>query len=292
MGTLLGKLPDSGNGTANQQGSETTDVYLIRLDSFNQTIDAAILTPGVPSPFSFHPTIAFSRVRDYTLTRRGNSLLFELSVHYSTPDSNSGTTQENDDPTADIAVMRLSYEDREEVVQATKGSGRTALNGVRNSAGELFDPAPTLPSSSLVMEIRQNYTSSYAVLTTALNYMERINSDSFLGCAPHTCRIVSVSPKTKLRNGSPFLEITFVIKVRPTWDLQLLDIGSFYFDDDGNSVEFKTDDGNPYHGLLNGSGKKLASGASPVFLPDMQVKSSIAFSGLGLPSSLSGYKFE
>ena len=103
---------------------------------------------------------------------------------------------------------------------------------------------------------------------------------------------MSVSPKSKSRNGTDYLEISFAIKTKPTWDLELLDYGSYYLDENGDKKEFKTDDGHETQGKLDGSGGKLADGAADVFLPAKQIYVRRAFSGLGLSNNLSDYVFE
>ena len=287
---FLGQAPQQDGELGMNEAKETLH-FLVQLDSFDSGADDACQVAGVPAGFSLHPTIPWARLRQKSATRQGNSCIWLVKCEYATPDNNTGDDQENDDPTLDIATMSISYEDREEPVRSTLGGTRVAQNGVKNSAGELFNPPPTKTVSTVSLEITQNYVSSYAVLTTALSYMDCINSDTFLGCSPHTVRCVNVSPKSDVRNGTKFLEITFTFKMKPTWDLELLDIGSYYFDDDGKRREFTTDDAHPRQGLLNGSGKALGSGATEVYLPAKQVYTEKAFSGLGLPSALTGYKF-
>lgn len=282
---LLGLLPDSGEGEAGLDSSKITRKYLVYLDDISKEVDSATTVSGLPTLFDAHPTFPYCRVRSISGQRRGNSSYWEVTVNYTSPDKPT-EDEENDDPELDLATLNISYEDREEPVTGTLNTSRVYQAGIRNSAGEVFEPTPTRIVSNLILTITQNYGTDYAFLDTALSYMDCINSDTFLGLAAKTCRIVSVSPKVANRNDVSYLEVIFVIKVKPTWDLQLLDYGSYYLDS-GNKVAFKTQDGEARTGLLNGSG---GESATPVFLPDQQIYTKIAFSGLGLPSSLSGYK--
>ncbi len=290
---FFGLLPDSGAGEATLDSAKITRRYLVQLDSFALDADAACNVAGIPAAFDAHPTVTLARVRRKSASRVGNSLYWQVEVEYSTPEKGQDE-EENEDPLEDKPTMSISYEDREEVITGTLDSDRTRQNGIRNSAGELFDPPPMRTVSSLVLTIGQNYGTNFNAVASAVTYMDCINSDTFLGLGPKTCKICSVSPKTETRQvgdeKKDYLHIEWTIKVKPTWDLELLDYGSYYLDD-GKKVEFKTDDAHPYQGLLNGSGEKVADGGSAVFLPAKQVYTKTAFSALNLPSSLSAYKF-
>ena len=286
---FIGQATEQDGYLGMNEAAETL-MFKVLLDDFSKGQDDACQVSGIPVGFSLHPTIPWARLRKKTATRQGNSCVWFVKCEYTTPDNNTGEEQENDDPELDIATMSVSFEDREEVLKNTLGGTRVAAGGIKNSAGEVFNPPPTKSVSSVVLEITQNYAATYAVLTTALSYMDCINSDTFLGCDPHTVRLCSVSPKSNVRNGTAYLEIGFVFKVRPTWDLELLDIGSYYLDADGKQVAFEYQ-GHPKQGLLDGSGHALASGAPDYFLPAKQIYTAKAFSSLSLPTSLSGYKF-
>jgi hypothetical protein len=289
MATSQGLLPESGGGSTTTDSAQLNRKYLVLADSFSDEADVICTATGIPALFDVHPTVLSARVRDISAERIGNSLYWVVDVSYKTSENNNDE-EENDDPLLDRPRMSIGYEDREEVVLGTLATTRTPQESLANSAGELFDPPPVTTRSNLVLTISKNYEPTYAVLTTALSFMDSINDDTFIGLDPKTCRMMSVSPKSKNRNGTDYLEISFTIKTRPTWDLVLLDYGSYYLDG-GDKKEFKTDDGHEDHGKLNGSGAKWESGPD-VFLPAKQIYMTKTFGDLDLPNDLTEYIFD
>ena len=76
---------------------------------------------------------------------------------------------------------------------------------------------------------------------------------------------------------------------RETWDLQLLNRGSYYYDGgfSGGTLTTFTDtaDGHPILGLLTAGGDKLAAGGDPTF-EQFLVRQERSFSLLNIPNDL------
>ncbi len=285
---FIGQAPEQ-DGSQEMNASAETLVYKVKLDSFEKGQDVACTVAGIPAGFSLHPTIPNCRLRKKTAKRQKNSCVWFVTCEYSTPDNNSGeNNQENDNPLLDMAEIKVSYEERTVPIRGSLNSTRVYTGGIKNSAGEVFIPPPQSTVPTAVWEIKKNYVDSFDVLTNILSYMDCINSDTFAAAGPHQAYIVSIIPKNDKRNDINFLTLNFIIKFRPTWDLELLDTGSYYLSGSGK-VDFLSDKGHPKQGLLDGSGRALASGSADVFLPAIQHKTAKAFAALDLFGT--GYKF-
>ncbi|MFO1043642.1 MAG: hypothetical protein U0941_17810 [Planctomycetaceae bacterium] len=281
---FLGQVP-SGQGDFEPKAAKLTRKYAVLLDDFDKGEVAACNVSGLPIGFEPHPDFPLATVKKISPERVGNSCAWIVSVEWTTPDNNSGD-EDNADPTLDLAEVSIDYEEREEVIRGSLNSTRAYTGGIKNSAGEIFNPPPTEMVPTLVLNIKQNFAPSYTVLTYALSYMDTINDATFLGFPAHSVKMCSVSPKSTVRGDVQYLEITFTLKVKPSWDKELLDIGSYFINGDGEKEEFKTKDGHPRQGLLDGSGH---SGTGEKYLPAIQTKCAKNFATLGLLAN--GYKF-
>lgn len=309
MPTLIGPLPESGNGQINIDSGEVVWKFLVKADNANQDAITIRSTTGLPRYFDSHPDNALFRVRGIDCTRRGNSPYWEVAVSYSTPQKNDNTTtQENDDATLDIAEISVDFEDKEEPITQVYDSGvLTGINCFRSSAGEIYSPHPTQPISTPVITISQNYPNSYTILDSLWSYVNTINAGIFLGAPAHTLRIVNIKPTHETRTTSAgtyrYLKVRFLMKYNSnSWDVKLLDQGSYYNEYITGGIfkqtRFKTDDSYPLDtGLLNGAGDKLplsaleTGGSGPYYFPPKQTYPESNFNALGLPLSPEGYKY-
>lgn len=165
---------------------------------------------------------------------------------------------------------------------------------LKNSAGEIFVPPPMMDDSSLILQITRNENINSPILQTSALYMNTVNSDTFFGYNPGMvkCQFISCQRQNKqLPDASvlPYLRVTYNFHVKQSWDMQLLDKGTYYWYRTSQSApwndnKFITADGQPRDGLLDGTGQKLATGASPVYLT-VRPYNWQAFASLNLPQS-------
>lgn len=153
--------------------------------------------------------------------------------------------------------------------------------GFTTSAGEPFDPPPTMPRARPIVIFTRNQP--MFTLADKVKYENSVNKIAWSGLQARQAwlRSIGVSyhvwKSTKV--GVPPIyyarvSYTFALKAE-TWDLQLLDIGSYYLDYSSGSPVRKAftveGTGEPRLGLLDHSaeatkGSKLAAGEDAQFL--------------------------
>lgn len=148
---------------------------------------------------------------------------------------------------------------------------------LRSSNGEPFNPPPHRDESKLILTITRNEALATPHPTLSIAYQDCVNSDVFWGADPGMVKLnnITVRRETRqLQNGTTaaYLRCTYVFHIKQTWDVQLLDKGTWYWTTGSRlgtgakQQKFLSADGNPIDGLLNGKGGKLADGATPQFL--------------------------
>lgn len=182
----------------------------------------------------------------------------------------TSSSPEDDDGTADGAF----------VLAESNAGNRAYGKGIVNSAGEPFDPPKTITKSRpLIIFTRNepNFQVAYKVL-----YENTVNQKNWSGLQARQAWLRSIravshyQPSNSTTNPNIYyyrVEYTFALKAE-TWDLQLLDIGSYYLKYAGGSATRhafrKEGTGEPRLGLLDNSnaaepGKKLADNQDAQF---------------------------
>lgn len=158
---------------------------------------------------------------------------------------------------------------------------RTDVAGVaiKNSAGDPFDPPPTVERNYLVLTIEKNISCDSAFLrrSNQRDYQEAVNSDRPWGYDEMTLKVARVEFKSEIENGIAYVAASLSIKFKPEgWLMKLVDAG------------FRNSAGNffgkdPVTGALpsdpkplDGAGAALALG-QPLHLLEFQVCRPIAF---------------
>lgn len=153
-------------------------------------------------------------------------------------------------------------------------------NPILNSADETFDPKPQKEVDDLIYRITRN--EAVFDFAQARLYKGSVNEDDFLGFPAKTCRINQYKARRMKTGPYYYWTVTYEIQIRAfllvdgkleTWRRRLLDQGFREKvgenDDDGKPkyALIKDQDGNPLSEptLLDGLGKKLSDGATPVY---------------------------
>ena len=102
--------------------------------------------------------------------------------------------------------------------------------------------------------------------------------------------IDAVSQFKRLSDGSKvdYRRTTYRIEHKPSkYDIELADVGDFYLDGTNDSkIYFKSEDGIPYVGRLDGSGGELDGTSDTIYLPPKKPYKLADWSALNLPSSI------
>ena len=223
-----------------------------------------------------HPYLFCVRRRPERISEKSKNWV--VTCEYETPTQNN---QRPDQPEFELPVIRTdSYPTTVQLEQDING------DPITNSAGDAFKPAPTDTLHYPALFISRNEPISSPILTTQAAYQGKINSDVFWGqpAGRWLCnRIRSALDQRPNADGSgfyAFLRVDYEFQYADSWKFEPLDKGYYYINGSGQRVANRTADGQPYEGLLNAG----AATITPVYL-EIDVKQSVAFSGLQLPQS-------
>jgi hypothetical protein len=210
---------------------------------------------------------------------------WDVECSYETVDEEED--EDPDDPTQDKVKLSFDWETTTELALGEMISQRDPVDGFRSSAGELFKTQPVREVDNIIINIEKNYNIAFDVGGLANNFNNTINDDTWGGFASHTLRLRVRATREFREVGEdktqvPFLKVQYSIKHRAqTFDVKLLDHGSYYEVPGGGIRMFKSQTNDNYLGLLDGAGRP----GGPQFLEAAQVYQESDFSTLDLPTS-------
>lgn len=211
-------------------------------------------------------------------------------------------SSQNQDPTENPFESPLDREpetsvDTQTIMVAARGetdSGGNLIKAIATSAGEPYDPPPEEELEIQLIFITRWELPSFS-MTTYYQYQNAVNLTSFTfgdltineGYAKIRIRIGKKEYWVSPDDGTtiPYRQYDYILAVSPlSWDIELLDWGSYYINGSGQIVRFLDDsDGAREFGLLDGSGGKLALGDPGVY-NKWKNKVRVEFSTLSLPT--------
>jgi len=222
----------------------------------------------IPQLWDVHPYNSWLYVSNRTVEIR-SSTLFYITVNYS--------LMEN--PLAQPAEFSWSHVDNEEPIDRDIYG-----NPITNSAGELPDPPITETFHDTLLRVTRNEANFFPVI--ADGYKNSVNSNTFLGFPPGTVKCTVFEGEITRAATLTYYIVRYEFQIRTKflnsatecWKKRFMDAG--FREKVGTEYEvIKDKDGVPLSepSLLDGSGKKLAAGATPVFL-EFETKQPMDFS--------------
>jgi hypothetical protein len=236
----------------------------------------------LPQRNDSHPSRPFMRVVDVNVTKK-SVILYEASVSYESVKFNG--EEEEDLPPIELAaeVEYSSVNSEEEIDEDADG------NAIETAAGEtIVGLKKTISDFSIT--IKKNFlTFSSASFKV---FMNKVNSDTFLGNPPGTCKIDGIKATNAIKDDIPYWAVTVTVLVREpykttdekAWYKRVLHRG-VYQKIDGIDKGMPIPDGEgkdirePVN--LDADGVPLAPGATPHYL-EFQVYEETAFASMGL----------
>lgn len=276
--------------------------FVVEVDSKYDKAQVVLGAPGLPQ--RYWPYVTLVETDYYALcTRLTASRMAEMSAfhwlveaEYSTIQGDEDKEKEVDNPLAEPADVSVSFETFREPVTGVpddqyaddeNGFAGKMVKAIVNSAGEPFDPPAERDAARPILTIARN--EAFFNTQLAIAYVNAVNSDMFFGAKARCARVNGIDGQRQFKSGLKFWRVTYTIGFKPeTWDLQLLDHGSYYFDADAKKQHFRDEDGNRITGLLNGNpalGDKLPANADPKFLR-FKVYAELPFAILQLPQTV------
>lgn len=248
-----GEVP-TGRTATNDRGERSyTRVFDVETTAQSDNSFIVGSASGLPVIGNTHPSDGSAYCHRLEVKCVAGWKAWQVTAHYSTERVLNAVA------TLDPARITWETEQFQRVAIADKDD-----NAITNSAGEYFDPMPTIDDSRRVVTVEKNVS---AVPTWILDYQDAVNSDTFtidgvsITAGQAKMQRVSVGP-VELRDTTAFRNVRFTIALqRDGWNLSLLDIGYTQKNaiDTMRREQIVMDDGTdpklPF--LLDGNGRKL-----------------------------------
>lgn len=256
---------------------EASQVYVVKADSASDNAATIMATSGVPQFGTVFTGDTRLGVRQRTPRRIGNSLLWEITINWSSNTKKREEEQEEDQPpterppviSGDAEVIRLPFV-RDSIFTETKPL--VASNK---------QPFLNTPSRDVYVDVL-TYTRYEDTFPQAkkVTFQGKVNlSDVTVGGVTYGQKQALIS-RISYDNGSEVdgewvWRVTYVFKFHPEavdgsgnggWMRAFLDQGYFYTDANDNIQHFADDTDSPTTGNLDGDGGKLDADEDPVFL--------------------------
>lgn len=280
-------MPGSDQAKKSASGSLTAQlVYQVQCDSeqdcsvsvVNQSVAAGL--PQIGESYQFEGTseqnlfvidIDVTMV-DKTRTASSQGKLFDYKVMYSNLGLDISGVEEQNNPNPLLRPPRMRMDFQRLTEEYSKD---VAGDSITNSAKDHYDPLPTRNRSMPILVVIRNEYPFYP--SFAINYVDRINTDTFFGVGPRKVYCDGITPSERQTlNDIDYYEVEYrFIFNHLGWDHDLLDIG-FRETIGVKIVTIKDDAGVPgFRGwLLDGGGrKKLNQSGTPIYASDWRTES-------------------
>lgn len=279
--------------------------FKVECDSVYDGPRTALTAQGLPLPYAPYVTTteadngAVVVSREVTQDKKLPSL-FWVDVEYDTE-----YERKDDDPFADPPELEFDFEPYQEPLPGAPittyggtyagfpdsyGAGADPRKdnvikfggGITNSAGEPFDPPAERESARPIIRFTRNEPNFLPAV--AVKFINSVNSAAWSGLEPRVAMLKGIKGVFHLRKFNtvgkadiPYFRVSYVFALkRETWDLSLLNIGSYYlsaaatYNENGivtNNVAKLQNivGGKATKVLLKADGTKLGSGEEPTF---------------------------
>ena len=260
--------------------------YIVQTDSKNDgpiTVRDAPTIPAVNDPFGWGNDFDFGAyATDYSCELKQSDDSYRVwivSITYTTR-----STKRNDDyqdnPTDKPAIISGGG------IRFTRPvTEDTTLNPIATSAGEPLTDV-FIDDSRNVLRIQKNFTSTDFDLDNLSTFADCVNADTFFGRSARKWKMDPIEWEERYlgTDSVPFYTVTFRFQGRnDTWDLKVVDRGSYYNDANGNPTRFKANGIVLPKGNLDGDGGELDAGLDVVH-KTYEVYLDRDFSTLGIPT--------
>jgi len=247
-------------------------------DPVNDDNNAVLTNPMVPQARDQHPDDETLRATKVDIQSRVSPTLYKVKAVYEAP----GKPGQN--PLNQPTIIKFSFVDAEEPIDED-------VNGapIVNVNNEFFDPPVKIAFSDLVITLEKNI--AFFDPIQAWTYKNAVNSDSFLGLAPGTCRLHGIDAEEVADTDYTYFKQKAEIHVRRgmprtadqyAWYKRLANRG-MYEKVSGKLMKAVDDAGAEVTSpvLLNNSGAKITDPSLTVWL-QFQVYTSLPFAALNI----------
>lgn len=228
----------------------------------SRTIANETIGSTLPILFESHPSNVFATCRSLSIDN-SQGLVWSAKAEYSTEPLTQSERERAEEPNPIDRAVKVSW--------AASNYDKAVVKdindkGVVNSAGDFYDPPPSVPWERLTFHFRKNYSSPSPWISSYCNSVNE-SDISILGIQIPAGMARFCQPsgsEEREENGQIFHETSWDIEVDVrTWQLEVLDEGLREIDsnDTTKRINITDDDGNEITSpaLLDGSGARLAN---------------------------------
>lgn len=178
------------------------------------------------------------------LQDRDHRMVWNVDAEYETPAPRAQAGQDDPDPTHRTPLYRFGFSSSVRAFEFAPRIGtrtyyldgtysdfaypvsQQRITPVVTSAFQAFDPKPEKIHSTLVMQVLKNLPVPLNV-DTMVNYINTVNSDTFMNSAPYTWWIANISSEDRTENGYYYWETTYELHFSiEGWQQPLMDQGT------------------------------------------------------------------
>lgn len=269
-------------------------------DAVNDTEYGAVSASGIPALNAAHPGDSGARVKSKQARRLSEDgrLLWIVTVTYS---SSTATTTTPDDPTDRDPVISTSSRPFE-FIPTAYFSGTNWENGILNSAGDAFDPPPSIPKALTVLNIQMNLAAFD--LDDIFDFRNTVNDDTITvagkSFAARQLYMEDITARKATENGVDYYDVNYTILCADidsaaigatpvatnTHDLVLLNQGYFQVVSGTKApcLILQTGENATVPQLLAADGTQLSLSGDPVWL-SFRVRREVDWDPIGLPTT-------
>lgn len=280
------------------RGRSAARHFIVKTDAVTDDDTVVLAYASVPDPGDVHPNDATMVVTEVAAKPRdGDAKLWDVDVAYNTstaifgfrPDDWQASLNYNTTPTARKPSITFSTGFREvEVYQAFDYVTGLRNQPIVNSAGQSFDPQPTMQRPTFTLTVVKNQllfdpiqAAAYAGAVNSDDWT--INEDPLIKLLPGLGRI-RIDAQTVSEAGGFYWVVTYTIDIDSEgWNLKPLDQGLAKRDDNDRLVVVRDANNTAYTAPVNldGQGRVLPDVLDPVF-HDFRVYPELPFAALGI----------
>lgn len=247
--------------------------YLVQTTDLNEGPQQIIDSDGIPNFNDRYDAGSdndmFALANEIRCSQRDSPYEWEVQVTYRTISFAGQAPAAGASPTDMSPKISAATRTRSVVIPGRYQDPRNASRdvgfdlGVHNSAGEHFDPPPEIEIDEPVLNIRRNMrTVDWPFIMSITN---AVNETEFFGCPPRTLKFSTPTIESAVdsQTGEYWVVAYSLIYKYDTWDVQILNRGTYYRNDpvspsDNETPEdFESADGTRFYGLLKIDGTPL-----------------------------------
>lgn len=301
--TVRGIKAGGRDGSATSTAKEYTVIYLVGTNDREDGPNTVMNAFGVPKVGDLYAAgNDFNNAAVVTAvnpTEGDSPFEWEVNVTYSTDTGDSDSPQnlqvQIDNPLNEPPEITYGFQTRRVLIPGRYNDplgppgSKAWEQGIFLPNGELFDPQPEMEIDEPILTINRNFqTINGAALMALANC---VNSDFFQGAEPRQLKLsIPQAQKRWHKAINHYWNVTYSMAFRwETWDVQLLNQGSYYFSGGKPTSVWSTtvrrlvkrdDDGKPLIVNLTTNGD-INTTATPTFTR-LRVRREIQFNSLGL----------